>query len=74
MDETQLQILFQMWLVSRNGLGAVLNDDAIPAAHQLAEQGWLRREVTDDTDQLCWFWTEKAETALRLATAAGSVN
>ena len=63
-----------MWLVSRQGLGAVLNDDAIPAAHQLAEQGWLRREFTDDTDRLCWFFTEKGEAALQLAVAAQSVN
>ena len=74
MTDEQLEVLFQVWLVSRHGLGAVLNDDAIPAAHRLAEEGWLRREITDDTDQLCWFWTEKAETALRLATAAESVN
>ena len=74
MTTEQLEILADLWAASRSGLGAVLNDDAIPAAHQLAEQGWLRREVTDDTDQLCWFWTEKAETALRLAVAAGSVN
>lgn len=74
MTTEELEVLFQMWLVSRNGLGAVLNDDAIPAAHRLAEQGWLRREITDDTDQLCWFFTEKGETALRLAAAAGSVN
>ena len=56
MTTEQLEILADLWAASRSGLGAVLNDDAIPAAHQLAEQGWLRREVTDDTDQLCWFF------------------
>ena len=74
MTTEQLEILADLWAASRSGLGAVLNDDAIPAAHQLAEQGWLRREVTDDTDQLCWFFSEKAEVALQLTVAAQNVN
>jgi hypothetical protein len=59
---TQLDILFGAWATSRDGNGQVLEDDAIPDAHELAEQGWLERRILGD--ELAWFWTPAAETAL----------
>ena len=62
MTDEQMAILFDAWFVGREGHGLVLDDAAIPMAHQLAEAGWLERRITDDT--LGWFWTQQAEHAL----------
>jgi hypothetical protein len=62
----QREILYRAWLFNRAaGAGQVLEDWAIPAAHKLAEAGWLERRIQDG--ELTWWWTEAAETAFNLA-------
>lgn len=60
--ETQQEILVNAYLLARRGHGQVVTDEAVPAAHELAEQGWLERYFRDG--QLCWRWTPAAEHAL----------
>lgn len=74
--ETQLDLLVGAWATSRDGNGVVLEDHAIPDAHDLCEGGWLERYFRGD--QLCWRWSRQAEAALDvsrlLSTAASAVN
>ena len=60
--ETQREILVNAYLLARRGHGQVVADDAIPAADELCEKGWLERYFRDG--QLCWRWSPAAETAL----------
>jgi hypothetical protein len=39
----QLDILCAAWAAGRDGRGVVITNDAYPAAHRLAEVGWLQR-------------------------------
>lgn len=64
LTETQREILFNAWCLSHVGCGQVLHDEYIPAAHQLVEAGWLERRIEDD--QLTWWWSAPASTALEL--------
>jgi hypothetical protein len=67
LTETHREILYQAWLLNRAaGAGQVLEDGAIPDAHELAEAGWLKRRIQDD--QVTWWWSDRAETALGLAS------
>lgn len=60
-----LELAFLAWAIAQQGHdGMVLEGDAYPAAHQLAEAGWLERYFRDDT--LCWRWAPTADTALQL--------
>jgi hypothetical protein len=61
---TQLDIFTAAWATARDGNGIVLEHDAYPDPHDLAEHGWLERRFEDTTGELCWFWTRQAETAL----------
>jgi len=61
--DTQQDILFRAWLLARDGNGQVVTDEAIPDAHDLAQQGWLDRRVEPNGD-MSWWWTPAAETAL----------
>ena len=65
LTESQQQILFNAWLFARYGNGQVVTDEAIPDAHELAEQGWLERRFEPD-GEMSWWWTSQAETALEL--------
>jgi hypothetical protein len=61
---TQLDLLAAAWAVAQDGNGVVIANDAYPDAHDLAEHGWLERRFVGD--ELAWFWTPAAETALDL--------
>jgi hypothetical protein len=63
LTEKQMELLFEAWTISRADppMGMVLKPHAFPDAHELAEQGWLRRAFVGD--DLAWFWTDGAETA-----------
>jgi hypothetical protein len=65
LTDTQQDIVVAAWAANRfhNGGGIVIEDWAIPDAHQLSERGWLRHDFTSDGD-LMWRWTERAEAAL----------
>lgn len=75
--ETQLEILSNAYLLSREGKGQVIVDDAYPAAHALAEAGWLERRFESD-GEMSWWWSSTAETAFDLGalltSAAGRQN
>jgi hypothetical protein len=42
----------------------VLEDWAIPAAHELAEAGWLDRRI--EGGEVTWWWSDRADLALSL--------
>jgi hypothetical protein len=62
--ETEQGILFNAWLLAREGKGQVLEDWAEPDAERLCEAGWLERRTVDATGDTAWFWTQAAEGAL----------
>jgi hypothetical protein len=70
-DTEQLEILYRAKMLGTER-GQVLTDDAYPAAHELAEQGWLRRRFVED--ELAWFWTPQAETAIDARRLVASVE
>ena len=75
MDFTELhqEIAGNAYLLSLEGKGQVLEPYAYPAAHELAEQGWLERRLEDSGD-MSWWWTPAAETALDVNALLQSVN
>jgi hypothetical protein len=64
LNQRKREILFNAWLLAREGKGQVVEDEAIRDAHELCEAGWLARRVEDD--QLTWWWSDRAELALNL--------
>jgi hypothetical protein len=64
LTEIQLDLLLRAWAVSVRG-GGLVADEHIPELHPLAEEGWLERRL--DGDELTWWWTAQAETALAVA-------
>jgi hypothetical protein len=72
--ETQEEILFRAWLLSRDvqaralrrsaWQGQVLEAWAEPDAEELCEAGWLEARPVVDTDDVAYFWTQEAEGAL----------
>lgn len=64
LTETHLELCFAAKMVAPGGI--VIVDAAVPAAHELAEQGWLERRF-DSYGELVWHWTAAAETALSLS-------
>ena len=69
---TQKEILFNAWVLAREGKGQVVEDWAIPDAHRLAEEGWLERRIQDD--QVTWWWSDRAELALNLDALKAQQN
>ena len=61
--ETQRAILYNAWLLARDGNGQVVQDEAVPDAHWLAEAGWLERRFEPNGD-MSWWWSPQAATAL----------
>jgi hypothetical protein len=53
--------------------GQVLEDWAEPDADQLCEVGWLERRTVNDTDDVAYFWTREAETALDMNAYAAPI-
>jgi hypothetical protein len=64
LTETQLEILSSAWALHARGCGLEVEDEYVPDTDQLAELGWLERRL--DGDELTWWWTGRAETALQL--------
>jgi hypothetical protein len=66
----ECRVAFSAWAASRTGGGIQLEDGAdYPAAHALAERGWLRRGFVRGA--LSWFWTAQADQALAVADLTG---
>jgi hypothetical protein len=65
LNDEMLEILFRAKALYHQNKGQVLEDEAIPAAHHLAEAGWLARRVEKGGD-ISWWWTQQAEIALNL--------
>ena len=72
--DTQQEILVNAWLLAREGKGQVVEDAALPDAEQLREAGWLERRTVNDSDDVAYFWTREAETALDLNALTASVE
>ena len=72
LDQTELEVAFACWALARENRGAVVADTAIPAAHRLADHGWLERRIEPD-GELSWWWTAAAETALDVNALTESV-
>ena len=67
LTQTHLAVAYSAWAAAQDGGGIVLEDPGLyPAAHQLAEQGWLRRRFVADDGTMSWWWTTAADTALAL--------
>jgi hypothetical protein len=64
--DTMQEIIGNAFLLSLEGKGQVLEDDAIPDAHRLAEAGWLERRFEENGD-MSWWWTGAGDTALGLS-------
>jgi hypothetical protein len=71
MTEAQLEILHNAYLLHLEGRGQVVEDWAIPEAHELCEAGWLERRFEPD-GELSWWWTREADTALDLSALTRS--
>jgi hypothetical protein len=71
LTEEHLEIAGRAWALAREGKGQVLEDWAVPSAHELAEAGWLERRIEPNGDT-SWWWTPAAETALGLSAIVQS--
>ena len=74
--DTQQEILANAWALSQEGRGRgqVLADWAEADAQQLCDAGWLERRPVNDSDEVAYFWTREAETALDLNALNKSVE
>jgi hypothetical protein len=61
--EEQVELIVNAWALGRIGCGQVIQNDFYPAAHALAEAGWLEHRFEPD-GEMSWWWTPQAETAL----------
>jgi hypothetical protein len=68
LKEEHLNLCFLGWMAARRGQGMVLGHRHYPAAHELAQTGWLRRKMVGK--DLAWFWPDEGEQAF---TAANTV-
>ena len=64
-----LEVARNAYFASLDGKGIIVTDGAYPAAHDLAEAGWSRREFVPDPEnpderELAWFWTGAADQAV----------
>jgi hypothetical protein len=77
MDFTELhqEIAGNAYLLGLEGKGQVLEAHAYPAAHELAEAGWLERRFEPNGD-MSWWWTAQGDVALELGalTTGHSAN
>jgi hypothetical protein len=64
LTQEHLEVGSDAYIASLDGKGVVIADHAYPAAHELAEAGWIERYFRGD--ELCWRWTRTGETALDL--------
>jgi hypothetical protein len=71
-DQMQ-EIVGNAYLLSLEGKGQVLEDDAVPDAHRLAEAGWLEMRFEPNGD-MSWWWTGTAETALDMSALTQSTT
>jgi hypothetical protein len=67
----RLEVASDAYFAGLDGKGIVVHDWAVPAAHDLAEGGWLERRFEPD-GVMSWWWTPAAETALGLSAIVQS--
>jgi hypothetical protein len=72
LNQRKLEILHNAFMLSHSGRGQVVQPEALRDAHELCEQGWLERRIHDD--QVTWWWSAKAETALALDAMTDTSN
>ena len=73
LSQEQAEILYRAYVLSKAGCGQVIENWAYPAAHELAEHGWLERRFEPD-DELSWWWTPAAEMALDTSRLIASIT
>jgi hypothetical protein len=66
-----LDIAFTAWAAAQDGGGVALAPELVPAAHELAEAGWLQRRFVTDSE-MSWWWTPAADTALGFSSLLNS--
>jgi hypothetical protein len=73
--DTQCDLPFAAWAITRDGSnkGMVLEANAYPDAHELAEQGWLQRQFQPN-GEMSWHWTPQAETVLNIDALMSSAE
>jgi len=71
LTQDHLHVAFSAWAAAQNDGGVVLEEPGLyPAAHQLAEQGWLQRRFVTDRGEPSWWWSPRAELALERSALA----
>ena len=67
LTQEHLQVAFNAWAAAQDAGGVVIEDPGLfPAAHELAEQGWLRRRFVTKPGDMSWWWTPAGDVALEL--------
>ena len=64
--ETQQEIIGNAYWLGLEGNGMVLTDNAVPAADELADAGWLERRSEPNGD-VSWWWSGAGDTAFGLS-------
>jgi hypothetical protein len=71
--EDQLLVASDAWAAARKGGGLVLKHEFYPAAHDLAEAGWLSRRFEPD-GEMSWWWKPEAELTLDVSALMRSTD
>jgi hypothetical protein len=75
LTQDHLQVAYNAWAAAQDGGGVVIDEPGLyPAAHELAEEGWLERRFVTSPGEMSWWCTSAAETALDLNALMGSAE
>ena len=64
LTDDELQVAYDLWAARMGGLAADVKPEFYPAAHDLAERGWLERRF--DGDDMLWWFTDTGLAALNM--------
>jgi hypothetical protein len=64
LTDDELQVAYDLWAARMGGLAADVKPEYYPAAHTLAERGWLERRWHGD--DMVWRFTDTGLAALNL--------
>jgi hypothetical protein len=65
LTEDDKVVAFDLWVARLNSKAGAVKPEYLPAAHNLAERGWLSRRI--ENDDLIWEFTDQGLTALELS-------
>lgn len=66
LTEDEGQVVTDLWAARMGGLAGAVKPEYLPAAHTLAERGWLERRWHGD--DMVWWFTDQGLAALDLNT------